>query len=90
MRTAKTVLLCFAVWATVAGLTTFNLNESQTFSIAEISRIFGMNEKTVRRAIKDGSFPLRTVRIGRQLRVSRVAVERMLAELANPAEREAL
>src|SRR4051794_15608156 len=60
---------------------TFDLSQKQTMSIAEVARVLGLNEKSVRRAIARDEFPLKTVRIGRQLRLSRAAVEQLLRDM---------
>lgn len=48
-------------------------------SIDEAAIILGIARSTAYRAIKDGTFPVRVIRLGGRLRISRVALERLLS-----------
>lgn len=53
--------------------------EVQPFlSAEEAFAVFGIDRKTGYRAIKDGSFPIAVVRVGRLIRVPTAAVARLL------------
>lgn len=51
-----------------------------TCSVAEAARLLGVGSKAVRSAIKAGTVP--SLKVGRKLRVSRVALEALLRDPA--------
>lgn len=51
--------------------------EKRVYTVEETSRLFGLSQQTVRRAIATGDLP--AVKIGRQYFIPCAAVERLLA-----------
>jgi excisionase family DNA binding protein len=48
-------------------------------TVEEAANLLGESRSTFYRAIKDGTFPLPVYRIGRRMKIPRLAVERLIA-----------
>jgi excisionase family DNA binding protein len=61
-------------------------DESLTLSLAEVCRHLGVHRDTLHELRRSGTFDVPTFRIGRQVRVRRVDLERWLARQADDAQ----
>ena len=61
---------------------------AELLSIQEVAQITGLHEITIRRYVRSGE--LEAVRIGRQIRVRREAVDRLMKPMRGPGPEPAL
>lgn len=60
-------------------MTTFKISSSRTISVPEAGRMLGIGQSTAYQLAKSGEFPVRVLKLGRQLRVSISQLEAYLA-----------
>ncbi len=53
--------------------------ECETLSLAETCKVLGISTRLAYRLLAEGRFPIRTIRIGKLYKFSKVAVENYLA-----------
>lgn len=58
--------------------------ESRTMSIDEAAKVLGIGRTTAYELSKQGRFPVRILRLGRKIRVSRTELDRYLAGTTEP------
>lgn len=62
---------------------------SDTYSLAEVARKFGISRATAYRRANEGNFPVPVLRVGSLFRVPKAPVDRLLRGEVSPAVGEA-
>lgn len=52
---------------------------SRVYSVAEVSELFGLSQWSIFSHVKDGTFPVKEIRVGRRIFFSKTLVDALLS-----------